>query len=314
MRVYEYDEVDPLEVLHLNLLCLDFALTPELVAHMRRLDPRPFSFLGVYAKAEGRVAGQVGVFRLPVVSLEGAQEVGGVWAVSTHPDFARRGIASHLLEEAHTRMRDAGLGFSTLGTQRDRVAYGLYRRIGYEDVRCAAYVIAARASLTDPIGLSVEQTESARLPLADRLYEQIAIDSLGFARRHLPFFPSLEKQGVFQTQTVWLLWQRDEPVGYAIGAQVKSVLRIANLSLLKRIDPVAAVAAVAHALDAPYVGVRVDRPGDVAAFVQAGFGVAKQDWNVFMVKPLTAEASVGQFRTLYGVDSGRFLLSYLDVT
>ncbi len=314
MRVYEYDEVDPLEVLHLNLLCLDFALTPELAARIRRLDPRPFAFLGVYAQEEGRVAGQVGVFRLPMLSLEGAQEVGGVWAVSTHPAYARRGIASHLLEEAHTRMRSAGLRFSTLGTQRSRTAYSLYRRLGYEDVACASSVMVARAALTTQTGLRAERAGSVHFALADRLFEQAAADALGFARRHLPFYPALDKQGIFTTQTLWILWQQDEPVGYAIGAQPQSVLRIDNLALLERVDPAAAVAALVRAVDALYVWVRIDRPRDAAALARAGFSVAKQDWDVFMVKPLAAGATVDQFRTLYGVDSGRFLMSYLDVT
>lgn len=314
MTVYEYDEVDPLEVLHLNLLCLDFALTPERAARLRRLDPRPFSFLAVYAKAEGRVAGQVGVFRLPVVSLDGAQEVGGVWAVSTHPAYARRGIATRLLDEAHARMRIAGLSYSTLGTQRDRVAYSLYRRLGYEDVAYASSVIVARSALPPHAGLRAEQAGAAQLPLADRLFEQAAARSLGFARRHLPFFPSLGEQGIFTARTLWLLWRQDELAGYAIGSQPKSVLLIDNLLLINGEDPVAAVAAVARDLDAPYVRVRLDRPGDVAAFVRAGFQAAMQDYNAFMVRPLVAEATVDQFRALFGVDSGRFLLSYLDAT
>jgi hypothetical protein len=33
-----------------------------------------------------------------------------------------------------------------------------------------------------------------------------------------------------------------------------------------------------------------------------------------MVKPLAADASVAEFRHRYGVDDGRFLVSYLDVT
>ena len=39
MKIVEYDQVDPLGVLHLNLLSLGYALTPEKVALIRRLDP-----------------------------------------------------------------------------------------------------------------------------------------------------------------------------------------------------------------------------------------------------------------------------------
>ena len=47
MKIIEYDQVDPLGVLHLNLLSLGYALTPEKVALIRRLDPtvRPYKIV-----------------------------------------------------------------------------------------------------------------------------------------------------------------------------------------------------------------------------------------------------------------------------
>src|SRR5512144_2447155 len=130
MKICDYDEVDPLQVLHLSMLALEFPLTPERAAHIRRTDRRPLHCFTVNAIEDDRVLGQVGVFRLPMISTEGREDVGGVWAVSTHPQHAGRGIASLLLEEAHTRMRSAGLRFSTLGTDRFRVAHQLYRQQG----------------------------------------------------------------------------------------------------------------------------------------------------------------------------------------
>jgi hypothetical protein len=47
MQIVEYDVADPLEVLHLNLLSLGFALTPERAALIRRLDKRPFPFFAL---------------------------------------------------------------------------------------------------------------------------------------------------------------------------------------------------------------------------------------------------------------------------
>src|SRR5512139_3255532 len=135
MKILEYDDVDPLQVLHLTLLALDFSFTPERALQIRRTDPRPFPCFTVNAVEDDMVLGQVGVFRLPMVSTEGREDVGGVWAVSTHPNHARRGVASLLLDEAHARMREAGLRFSTLGTNRYRTAHKLYQQHGYEDMR-----------------------------------------------------------------------------------------------------------------------------------------------------------------------------------
>jgi len=75
MKILELNQVDPLQVLHLNLLALEFPLTPKHVTHIRRSDPRPFPFFAIYAVEDDKVLGQVGVFRLPMVSLEGREEV-----------------------------------------------------------------------------------------------------------------------------------------------------------------------------------------------------------------------------------------------
>ncbi len=111
MKILTYDELDPLSVFNLTMLALDFPLTPEHAEHIRRTDPRPFPCLSVCAVEGWQVIGHVGIFRLPMVTTEGREDVGGVWAVSTHPEHSGRGVATSLLEEAHTRMRQAGLHF-----------------------------------------------------------------------------------------------------------------------------------------------------------------------------------------------------------
>lgn len=318
IRIAEYDAVDPLQVLHLNLLCLDFALTPELAALIRRLDPRPFPGLGVYAVAGAEVAGQVGVFRLPVVSSAGADEVGGVWAVSTHPAWRGQGIATRLLEEAHSRMAAAGLRFSTLATARSGVAHHLYRKQGYVDLVSPALALGRGDMLPVQPGWRAERAGVERLPLADRLFEQIAHAYLGFARRHKPFFPFLHQRGYLDAQNLWLLWQDDALAGYAAGYVTahgpRSLLRVGNLLLADGLDPLAATAALAQAAEARYVQARLDKQGDLAAFAAAGLQATPQSWGTFMVKPLAADASIEEFRLLYGLDKQRFLISYLDVT
>ncbi len=79
MKIVEYDDADPVGILHLNLLSLGWRLTPELAARIRRLDPRPLPCFAVYAIEDGVVAGQVGVYRLPMVSVNGRKTWAG-WA------------------------------------------------------------------------------------------------------------------------------------------------------------------------------------------------------------------------------------------
>lgn len=75
MKITEYNNIDPFQVLHLNRLALGFALTPEHAAHIRRTDPRPFPCFAIYAVEEDMVLGQVGIFRLPMISTEGRLDV-----------------------------------------------------------------------------------------------------------------------------------------------------------------------------------------------------------------------------------------------
>lgn len=314
IRIAEYDAADPLQVLHLNLLCLDFALTPELTAVIRRMDPRPFACFAVYAVDGSTVVGQVGVFRLPVVSTAGAAEVGGVWAVSTHPAWRGRGVASQLLDEAHRRMAAAGLRFSTLGTDSYRVAHGLYEKHGYRDVFSPAAALGRRDTLPQTPGLRVDQAGPDQLALADRLFEQIAWGRLGFARRHTPFFPFLHARSFLNANDLWLFQRSGEMVGYAVAAAHNGLLRVNNLLLASGGNAAEAAASLAERTGARYIQVRLDDAGHAAAFAQAGFQITGQSWGTFMVKPLAADATLAEFRQRYGLDDGRFLSSYMDMT
>ena len=312
MHIAEYDDVDPLQVLQLNLLCLDFALTPELVRLIRRMDPRPFPFFTLYAVEGNAVIGQVGVFRLPVVSSAGAAEVGGVWAVSTHPAWRGRGVASLLLDEAHARMAAAGLRFSTLGTNASGVAHRLYIKLGYHDLHSPAVALGRSDALPRLPALRAEPAGVERLALADRLFEQIACGQLGFARRHTPFFAFLHARSYLDANDLWLLWQGDALVGYAAVSAGDDLLRVRNLLLADGIDGPAAAVTLTQATHTRYVQIRLDRPA--VAFARAGFQLTPQSWATFMVKPLAADATPADFRQLYGLEDGRFLISDLDVT
>jgi len=153
MKILEYNDVDPLQVTYLTKLTLDFALTPELVRHKRHSDPRPFPCLAVYGVEDDVVMGQVGIFRLPMMSIHGREDVGGIWAVSTHPEHARRGVASRLLDEAHSRMRESGLRFSTLGTDQFRQSHKLYARHGYVETNVWATALAPWETAHQPTRL-----------------------------------------------------------------------------------------------------------------------------------------------------------------
>jgi len=321
MKIIEYDDVDPLQVLHLNMLALDFPLTLEHAAHIRRTDPRPFPCLTINAVENDQVLGQVGVFRLPMISTEGREDVGGVWAVSTHPAHSGRGIASALLEEAHTRMRDAGLRFSTLGTNRYRTAYKLYQQHGYVDMQVHATAVAKwetahqptrlRAVRVQPVGIALDASKGPDgYEIVEKLFADIAQEYLGFAWRHTPF----ARLRSVALSDIWIVQENGYPIGYAFVHADGSMLKISNLTLKLGADAAEAVAAITAELKSSYIQVKITRPIEIASLRRAGYQVAHPTWGTFMIKPLVPDVTVDNARHLFGIGTDRFLISWLDVT
>lgn len=310
-QIMEYDQVDPLSVLHLTMLTLEFPLTPEHAAHIRRTDPRPFPCFTVNAVENGMVLGQVGVFRLPMISTEGREDVGGVWAVSTHPEHAGRGIASRLLDEAHSRMREAGLRFSTLGTDRYRIAYKLYQNHGYTNMKIWATVLARWEEAHQPTRLRAQPPGPDGFDFVEDVFRANTGGYLGFAWRHSPFTHMADKMSI---DDILVLYENDQPVGYALVNMKNSLLNISSLFLRSGIDTAEAVSAIAAARKNAYVQVAVTRPTDIARLQRAGYRVANPNWNAFMVKPLVPDVTVDDARRLFGIGTDRFLISWLDIT
>jgi ribosomal protein S18 acetylase RimI-like enzyme len=314
MEILEYDQVDPLEVLNLNLLSLAYALTPERAALIRRLDRRPFPFFGVYAVEDGVVAGQVLIYRLTMTSTDGREDVGGMSAVCTHPAFSRRGIATRLFDEAHDRMRAAGLRFSTLGTARHRGAYAFYRRQGYEDVLSAGFTFAYSDTVQQVAPLRAERARAENLYLADGLFARVAAGRLGFAVRPRGFLAMLVATGELPANSVWLLWDGSELAGYAIARNSESVLPVDDLLAADDGYTASAIAAIIKETAATYVCLRINHPRMPASLRAAGYPPARPGWSTFMIKPLTPDVSVEEARALFGIGTERFLISALDVT
>ena len=310
MKILEYDDVDPLKVLVTAQLALDFALTPETARRIRHTDPRPFPCLAIYAVEDDTVMGQVGIFRLPMISTEGKEDVGGIWAVSTHPQYAGRGVASRLLDEAHARMREAGLRFSTLGTDRYRVAHQLYRRHGYAETNVWATAIAPWETAHQPTRLRAEPPGAGGYDLVEQVFADLAGDYLGFAWRHMPF----ARLRRVDLADIWILRENNRFVGYALAHPDPTMLSISNLVLQPGINPAEAAAAVAAELKSAYVQVKLSRPVEISSLRRAGYHVAQPTWDSFMVKPLTPTVSAEDARRLFGIGTDRFLISWLDVT
>ncbi len=320
MKILEYDEVDPIEVLHLNLLGLNFALTPERVKLTRQYDSRPFPFFALYAEVEGVLAGQVGVFRLPMTTIEGSEDVGGVWAVLTSPSFKRRGIASRLLEEAHERMRLDGLRFSTLGTSQFRVAHMFYLKHGYQDVFSSPSLLFPRTAFKGTIdSLSIEQADADQLYMADKIFQQISQNQYGFSKRFMPFMSSMVAIGEIafgkiEQNDIWFVWNENQFVGYLIAKLSGSILQIIDILLIDGINVTDVIFSLITKFPTQYIQVRSTRPSITENLMKNCKYFVPQDWGTFMIKPLTSKVNQVDLKDLFGIGTDKFLFSWLDST
>lgn len=309
MQILEYDEVEPLDPLHLSMLSLDFALTPEHAAHLRRTDPLLFPCLAIYG-VEGQTAvGQAGLLRLPMISSAGREDVGGVWAVATHPQYAEGSVVSRLLAEAHNRMRSAGFRFSTANTDRSQVLYNLYQQHGYVDMQVWATALARWETAHRPTRLLARQPGAKGYQFVEQLFEKIAGDYLGFAWRPTPFGRLHDR---INLDMLWIIWRNERPVGYALVRKNPTLLDIHDLVLQMDTDINEAVAAVAAEIKSDFIQIKVSRPVDMAELQRTGWRVTHPDWSSFMVKPLVDEVSVDTARRLFGIGTDKFLISWLD--
>jgi GNAT superfamily N-acetyltransferase len=310
MKIVEYNDVDPHKVMYLNQLALDFTLTPEMVAHIRRSDPRPFPCLAIYAVEDDYVMGQVGIYRLPMISTEGREDVGGIWALSIHPQYSGRGIASTLIEEAHSRMQEAGLRFSTLGTERFCVAYKLYRHHGYEETNVWATAFARWETAHQPTRLRAQQVGLEGYDFVDQIFTNTAKDYLGFAWRHTPF----DRLRRINLTEIWALRENNSIVGYTLAHTDNIMMTISNYVLQPGIDIAEAIAAVAAELKSSYVQVNISRPVEMTSLKRAGYHVTHPTWSGFMIKSLVPGLSMDETKQHFGIGTDRFLISWLDVT
>jgi GNAT superfamily N-acetyltransferase len=308
MEIVEYDHADPLKVFYLNQLTLDYPLTPELAARIRLADARPFPCFAIYAVEDDQVIGQVGIFRLPIVSTQGREEVGGIWAVAVHPHYTDRGVGSILLDEAHNHMRDAGLRFSTICTDRHHMDYRLYRLHGYEDTRVWATAQARWSTAHQPTRLQVKLPDMDGYEIVEDIFMEMAKDYLGFARRQVPF-ARLHQESL---SDIRILHENTRFVGYALTEVRRNILKISNLLLERGVEAAEAIAAIAAELKTDFVQVKISRPTEIASLKQAGYQIAYPDWEAFMIKPLVPEATIEDARKLFGIGTDRFLISWMD--
>ncbi|MHB9058652.1 MAG: GNAT family N-acetyltransferase [Bacillota bacterium] len=334
MEIKTYDQVDPEQVLRLNLMALNYPLTPEMAVEARRLDPRVMPGFALYAVQGDLVLGQVGMFEAPVVTREGPARAGALTAVSTHPEHGRGGVARTLILDAHRRMRERGARFVTLGTSRFLVAHSLYRSLGYSDLVLPANAFSPiggpanrGAASTGPSltparpGLVASLLPPTEEHLLVAIHDLAAAGRFGFVNRPAHFAGILRAWG----ESINAFIIRDEnkedaaapassrAVGYALVSSRERVVSVLDLEVVPDVDPGRAAVAIAQAFPDRRVRIRtVMRDAYRRSMTAAGFEVV-HDWGTLMAASLDGTPPE-EVRRLLGVDENLFHCGFFDIT
>ncbi len=319
MEILEYDQVDPKQVLALNLFSLGYALDAARVAVMREREARLAPFVALYGVHGGKVLGQVGVLETTVETASGPERFGALWAVATHPDAARQGIAEALVEEAHRRMRKRGLRWSFLTTSRSLVAHGLYLKAGYVDGADLGQAVAGDvANEESPADRGGEYTlvpgEEAQEPLIYALYQRSVSGRLGFIHRPPGFVQGAVAAGDLSWDELFLVHRDSEPVGYAVVSRRRGHACVRELRVLPGIERVDVLLAVRRAFQGPVLYQGACTQDELDGLRRAGFRQAAAGWGTLMVKNLAASTDRREAKALLGVSSGLLTFGGLDAT
>jgi len=315
VKVKTYDEVNPLEVLQLNMSVLEYPLTPEVVQAFHDHDRRATRDLFYYAVVEGKLVGQAGLLTTQIETTEGPMKVGNAMAVCTDPGYARRGIARHLMAFLEEKARELQCRAITLATSRSRVSHHLYRDVGYIDLVLvwSAYNWRAAAGGPAPRALEVRQATEADLPLLEQTFYRNTAGMLGFVHRHEGFLQRNIHTREIDISEIHGVYQGGAAVGY-LGAK-----RTGNDSFLLVRQAVlpgsTELADVIKALQAfhktPYVIVADEvRLSTVEQLRNHGYE-PQVTWGTVMLRSLDDRLN---FRELLGVTQGRFFMDCLDFT
>lgn len=310
--ITSYDQVDPTAVLELNLLSLDYPLTPERAALIRRMDPRTLPCFGLYAVENSSLYGQALLYRLPLVSKDGSEDVGGIGLLCTRPHTNDPTIIAILLDASHEYMRQTGLKFSTIWTSRLKSAYLQYQTSGYVDTITHNTVLARCANVNLITHLSAERPGSRGADLAGEFFQRTSNGKTGFASRHPRFFSLMTATGEIRPGSLWLLWDGDALAGYAVACFEEGILRVDELRVIDDTNAARAVAALILKTESIFVQITVQNPTIASSLLQAGYPTPVPSWNSLVVKPLFTDLSVEVFANRFGIGTGSFLFSYLD--
>jgi GNAT superfamily N-acetyltransferase len=322
-RIVFFDEIDdPYKVALIFQLSLSWPVTPSLLQELRSSDERYTREFGIFAVTrDGTVASGLLLMRFPTQTIQGSLEVGGVNAVSTRPDFARRGLMTDVMNRTHEYFRERDLEYSVLTSSRRLGAMAMYQKLGYSEIDHSEVAVKCpnQPRTRSPEGVHVRPFSEADVDSVDNVYRRAVEGSTGFICRPKNFLKArMYSKGVEikPAENMQVVEREESITGYAYWEPNQRVSESPEIMALDK--------ASFHALLAdaerrnPDVDVLVWCDGladlEVGWLSEAGYQAPLEAYGTFLVKSLKGKTDSNRIRRMYGVDSGKFRIGLWDGT
>lgn len=286
MRIVDYDGLrSKNELFPLFDQAFKWPFNPTEFEQTIKADPRlRNSPIGYAAVENNHIVGFVGVMDIATRTIDGSEEkVGGIWGVVTHPAYARRGISKALLQRSHGYFKEKDYQFAFLNTGKSLVAYALYKKLDYKDVRVypSAYkLIKEPEKQAKMISRKVKLNWNKIL----RIYNQATKNRTGFIGRTKQYLETLEKrQRIHPEKSIvtdegYVLLREDEKSLIVLEIIASTKEKISEL--ITQIEKKAARAETV--IDRAVLDENIQE-----AYRSQGYMVLKDSYNLLMAKRFT---------------------------
>lgn len=322
-RIAFFDEIDdPYKVALLFQLSLSWSTMPMLLQELRSNDDRYTHEFGLFAVTkDGIVASGHLLMQILTQTTQGRLEVGGISAVSTRPDYARRGLMTSVTNRAHEYFQEVGLEYSVLTTSRRLGAMAMYQQLGYGEIdhSKAAVKYPNQPRTLPPEDVRVRPFSETDVDRIDDIYKRVVEGSTGFIYRPRNFLKARNYTKGLQIkprENMRLVERGDSVTGYAYwesspttsdALEIMALDEISFHGLLadaERRNPDAAVMVWCDGLIDP----------EIKWLERAGYEGPLEAYGSFLVKSLNQKTNSQSIKEMYGVALGKFRIGLWDGT
>jgi GNAT superfamily N-acetyltransferase len=322
-RIAFFDEIhDPYKVTLIFQLSLYWPAIPRLLQELRSNDDRYAREFGIFAvMQDGTVASGLLLMRISTQTTQGRLEVGGINAVSTRPDFARRGLMTAITNRAHEYFREQSLEYSVLTTSKRLVAMTMYQQLGYGEVDHSEVAVKYpnQPRIPSPKDALVRSFSETDVDSIDNVYKRAVEGSTGFIYRPKNFLKARNYTSgceIKPTQNMRLVESGGSVTGYAYWDSNPRISEAPEIMALDEVSFHALLADAEHRNPDGAVMVWCDGLTDreIGWLRKAGFQGPLEAYGRFLVKPLKQKTDPNRIREMYGVELGKFRMGLWDGT